>query len=280
LSGGLDHVVPLADDGHMRVTFLGTGTSHGIPMIGCDCPVCRSDNPRNKRLRPSIYIENGDQCLLVDASPDFRTQALRANIRRVDAVLMTHAHADHMLGLDDLRVFCQRPGQKLPIYGSSHSLETIRRMFSYACLERPEWPGLPSFELQTVEANQSFEVSTTKIRALPLAHGRMTVFGFLVEKDVAYVTDCKTVSPDVVETIRGLPLLVLDALRHREHPTHLTIDEACGVAEQVGARLTLFTHLCHEAEHEAIEDGLPPHVRVAYDGMQIEVIHGDVRHVA
>jgi phosphoribosyl 1,2-cyclic phosphate phosphodiesterase len=193
---------------------------------------------------------------------------------------MTHAHADHMLGLDDLRVFCQRPGQKLPIYGSSHSLETIRRMFSYACLERAEWPGLPSFELHTVEANQAFEVSTTKIRALPLAHGRMTVFGFLVEEAVAYITDCKTVSPEVVKTIRGLPLLVLDALRHREHPTHLTIDEACAVAEQVGARLTLFTHLCHEAEHEAVEKDLPPHVRVAYDGMQIEVIDGDARQVA
>ena len=280
LSAALDRAVLLTDDGRMRITFLGTGTSHGIPVIGCDCPVCRSDNPRNQRLRPSIYIENGDRHLLVDATPDFRTQALRANIRRIDAVLMTHTHADHMLGLDDLRVFCQRPGQKVPIYGSSHSIETIRRMFSYACLERPEWPGLPSFELHTVEANQSFEASATKIRALPLAHGRMTVFGFVVEEVVAYITDCKTVSADVVEAIRGLPLLVLDALRHREHPTHLTIDEACGVAKRVGARLTLFTHLCHEAEHEAVEEELPPHVRVAYDGMQIEVIDGDVRLVA
>jgi phosphoribosyl 1,2-cyclic phosphate phosphodiesterase len=153
-------------------------------------------------------------------------------------------------------------------------------MFSYACLERPEWPGVPSFDLHTVEANQSFDVSATKIRALPLAHGRMTVFGFLLARAVAYITDCKTVSPDVVEAIRGVPLLVLDALRHREHPTHLTIDEALRRGEQVGAKLTLFTHLCHEAEHEAVEKELPPHVRVAYDGMQVEVIHGDVRRLA
>jgi phosphoribosyl 1,2-cyclic phosphate phosphodiesterase len=264
----------------MRVTFLGTGTSHGIPMIGCDCPVCRSENPRNKRLRPSVYIENGDQRLLIDATPDFRTQALRANIRRVDAVLMTHTHADHMLGLDDLRVFCLRTGGKMPIYGSSHSIETIRRVFPYACLEKPEWPGLPSFDLHTVQPHQSFDVPPTPVRALPLAHGRMTVFGFMLARDVAYMTDCKTVPPDVMEAVRGVPVLVLDALRDREHPTHLTIEQARGVAEQVGAKLTLFTHLCHEAEHEAVENRLPRHVRVAYDGMQLEVIDGDVRLLA
>jgi phosphoribosyl 1,2-cyclic phosphate phosphodiesterase len=153
-------------------------------------------------------------------------------------------------------------------------------MFPYACSEKPEWPSLPSFELHAVEASQLFDVPPTPILALPLAHGRMTVFGFLLGRDVAYITDCKTVSAGVVDGIRGVPILVLDALRDREHPTHLTIDEARGVAEQVGAKLTLFTHLCHEVEHEAVEKRLPPHVRVAYDGMQVEVIHGDVRLLA
>jgi phosphoribosyl 1,2-cyclic phosphate phosphodiesterase len=264
----------------MRVTFLGTGTSHGIPVIGCGCAVCRSDNPRNKRLRPSVYVENGSQGLLVDATPDFRTQALRANISRVDAVLMTHTHADHVLGLDDLRVFSMRTGQKTPIYGSAHSIESIQRMFPYACTETPAWPGLPSFALHPVQPHQSFDVSGTVIRALPLLHGRMTVFGFLIGHDLAYVTDCKPVGPDVVEAIRGVAVVVLDALRAREHPTHLTIAEARDVAEQVGAKLTLFTHLCHEAEHEAVEKELPSHVRVAYDGMQIEVTNGDVRQIA
>ena len=263
----------------MRVTFLGTGTSHGIPVIGCDCAVCRSNDPRNKRLRPSVFVESGGQSLLVDATPDFRTQALRANISRVDAVLMTHTHADHVLGLDDLRVFSMRSGQKIPIYGSAHSIESIQRVFPYACTDTPAWPGLPSFALHTVQPHQTFDVSGTAIRALPLLHGRMTVLGFLIGRDLAYVTDCKPVSADVIEAVRGVTVLVLDALRPREHPTHLTIAEARDVAEQVGAKLTLFTHLCHEAEHEAVEKELPPHVRVAYDEMQIEVTDGAVRQI-
>ena len=264
----------------MRVTFLGTGTSQGIPLIGCDCAVCRSDNPRNKRLRPSVYVEDATDCLLVDATPDFRTQALRANIRRVDAVLMTHTHADHVLGLDELRVYCNRTGKKMPVYGSAHSVETIQQLFPYACTDKPAWPGLPRFELHTVQANQPFKVSRVTVCPLPLHHGRMMAFGFLFGQDFAYVTDCKVVPAEVIETIRGVPLLVLDALRYREHPAHLTIEEACGVAQQVVAKLTLFTHLCHEADHEAVEKGLPPGVRVAYDEMQIEVVNGEVRQIA
>jgi len=264
----------------MRVTFLGTGTSQGIPQIGCDCAVCRSDNPRNKRLRPSVYLEDDSYHLLVDATPDFRTQALRANLRRVDAVLMTHTHADHVLGLDELRVYCNRTGKKMPVYGSAHSVETIQRLFPYACTETPEWPGLPRFELHTVQANQPFEVSGVTVRPLSLHHGRMVVFGFLFGQDFAYVTDCKVVPAEVIETIRGVPLLVLDALRYREHPAHLTIEEACGVAQQAGAKLTLFTHLCHEVDHEAVEKGLPPGVRVAYDEMRIEGVNGEVRQIA
>jgi phosphoribosyl 1,2-cyclic phosphate phosphodiesterase len=258
----------------MRVTFLGTGTSHGIPQIGCECAVCRSDNPRNKRLRPSIYVENTGHGLLVDATPDFRTQALRANLRRVDAVLMTHTHADHVFGLDDLRAFSERAGRKMPVYGSPHSVETIRCLFPYACTETPAWPGLPRFELHALEPHQDFEVSGVKLRALPLQHGKMTVYGFLFGRDLAYVTDCNIVPAEVVAAIRGVTVLVLDALRHRPHPSHLTIEEARALAEQVGAKLTLFTHLCHEAEHEAVERELPPQVRVAYDGMRIETENG------
>ena len=264
----------------MRVTFLGTGTSHGIPMIGCDCAVCRSDNPRNKRLRPSVYIESDGQCVLVDATPDFRTQALRANIRRVDAVLMTHTHADHVFGLDDLRAFTERAGGRMPVYGSPSSMDAVRRIFPYACVEKPAWAGLPSFDLHAVEPHQDFEVGGLKLRALPLQHGRMMVYGFLFGRELAYVTDCSVVPPDAVAAIRGATVLVLDALRHRPHPAHLTIDQARAVAEQVGAQLTLFTHLCHEAEHEAVEKSLPPHMRVAYDGMQIEVTDGSVRQMA
>lgn len=264
----------------MRITFLGTGTSHGIPMIGCDCAVCRSDDPHNKRLRPSIHIEHENQCLLVDATPDLRTQALRANIRRVDAVLMTHTHADHVFGLDDLRAFTERDGHKMPIYGSPQSIDAIQRIFPYACAETPAWPGLPSFELRALEPYQTFEVAGLKLRALPLLHGRMTVYGFLFGRELAYVTDCNVVSAEVIEAIRGVTVLVLDALRYRPHPSHLTIEQAGALAEQVAAKLTLFTHLCHEVEHEAVEKELPPHVRVAYDEMQIEVADGRVQHIA
>ncbi|HUJ12140.1 MAG TPA: MBL fold metallo-hydrolase [Verrucomicrobiae bacterium] len=264
----------------MRVTFLGTGTSHGIPMIGCDCAVCRSDNPRDKRLRPSVYVENDGQALLVDATPDFRTQALRANIRRIDAVLMTHTHADHMFGLDDLRSFGERTGRKMPVYGSPHSIETIRRVFPYACTETPAWPGLPSFELHELQPCQNLEVGGLKVRALPLAHGRMTVYGFLFRHDFAYVTDCNAVPEEVIAAIRGVAVLVLDALRYRPHPTHLTIEQARSLAEQVQAKLTLFTHLCHEAEHEVVERELPPHIRVAYDEEKIEITGNEIRHLA
>jgi len=264
----------------MRVTFLGTGTSHGIPMIGCDCAVCRSDNPRNKRLRPSVYVEYDNQCVLVDATPDFRTQALRANLRRVDAVLMTHTHADHMFGLDDLRSFGVRMGRKMPVYGSPHSIETIQRTFPYACTETPAWPGLPSFELHTLQPHQDFDVGALKLRVLPLLHGKMTVYGFQFGRDMAYVTDCNVVPAEVVAAIRGVTVLVLDALRHRPHPSHLTFDQARALAEQVNAKLTLFTHMCHEAEHEAVERELPAQVRLAYDEMKIEVTGNEIRQIA
>ena len=153
-------------------------------------------------------------------------------------------------------------------------------MFAYACTESPAYPGLPSFELHTLQPNEQSNIAETSIRVLPLLHGRMTVYGFLFGRDLAYVTDCNAVSADVIEAIRGVTVLVLDALRYRPHPTHLTIDQACEVAGQVGAKLTLFTHLSHDVDHEAVEKELPPQVRVAYDGMQIEVADGAVRQMA
>jgi phosphoribosyl 1,2-cyclic phosphate phosphodiesterase len=258
----------------MRVTFLGTGTSHGIPMIGCNCAVCRSEDPHNKRLRPSIYVESEDQCLLVDVTPDFRTQALRARLQRVDAVLMTHAHADHFLGLDDLRAFTVRNGCRMPVFGSADSVNAVQRVFPYACTDTPAWPGLPSFELHVIGPYQEFDVGGLRLRALPLLHGRMTVYGFLFGRELAYVIDCNVVPPEVIDMIRGVTVLVLDALRDRPHPTHLTIEEARAVAEQVEAPLTLLTHLCHEAEHGTVEQGLPASVRVAYDSMRVKLENG------
>src|ERR1041384_8047661 len=171
----------------MRITFLGTGTSHGVPRLGCDCAVCRSDDPRNKRLRPSVFVESDSVNLLIDATPDFRTQALRAGVRRVDAVLLTHTHADHNFGLDDLRAFIEQQGCKMPLYGSHKSLADIQRVFPYACTETPAWPGLPSFELHAIEPSQQFQIAGKCIRSLPVPHGRMTVYGFVVDAAFAYV---------------------------------------------------------------------------------------------
>jgi phosphoribosyl 1,2-cyclic phosphate phosphodiesterase len=278
-SQSLDRADGLAEDEPMRVTFLGTGTSHGIPMIGCDCAVCRSADPRNKRLRPSILVESGSATVLVDATPDFRTQALREGICNVDAVLVTHTHADHVMGLDDLRAFTERQQRRMPVYASAESVARLGEIFSYACAEVPRWPGLPSFELRAVQANGEFVVSGLSVRALPLVHGAMPVLGFLFGRELAYVTDCNVVPAEVIGRIRGVTVLVVGALRERPHPTHLSVAQALGVARAVGAGLTLLTHICHELDHATAEAALPQNVRVAYDGMKVEVGEGRWRFV-
>jgi phosphoribosyl 1,2-cyclic phosphate phosphodiesterase len=259
----------------MRLTFLGTGTSHGVPVIGCDCAVCRSPDPRNRRLRTSVLMESAATTLLVDAPPDFRQQALRAGLRGVDAVLLTHTHADHVFGLDDLRVF-SGSDRRLPIFGSPESIADVARIFPYACAEQPRWPGVPRFALQPVKPFQQFEMGDLKVQSLPVRHGFMTVFGFVFNRQIAYLTDCNAVPPETIAAIRGVPVLVLDALRPRPHPTHLTIAEALEVARQVNAKLTLFTHMTHEVDHGPAEAALPARVRLAFDGMRVEVTNGEL----
>jgi phosphoribosyl 1,2-cyclic phosphate phosphodiesterase len=252
----------------MRVTFLGTGMSHGVPRIGCNCAVCRSDDPRNKRLRASILVEHDGTTVLVDATPDFRTQALRANLRHLDAVLLTHSHADHMLGLDDLRVFTE--AGKLPVFGSAVTVADVARMFSYAVTDTPAWHGMPSLELRTVAEHAVFAVANLRVEAVPVAHGRMTVLGFIFNRQFAYVTDCHYVPAETQAVIRGVPVLAIDGLRHRPHVTHLTVEQAVEIAQTAGARQAWLTHLCHELDHAATEAALPAGVRVAYDGLQVE----------
>lgn len=264
----------------MRVTFLGTGTSHGIPMIGCGCAVCRSEDPRNKRLRPSVFIEAGNTKLLIDATPDFRTQALRAGIDDLDAVLVTHSHADHILGLDDMRAFTERSGKPMPIYSMPRVLADLQRVFAYACVEKPAWPSLPAFALRPVNAGDEFCVGDVRVRAFELPHGHATVLGFAFGNEFVYLTDCNAVAPEIVKAISGVPVLTLDALRHRPHPTHLTIEAATGIAGDVGAQLALLTHLCHEVDHAGAEKDLPASVRLAYDGLKVEIENGEFRLVA
>jgi phosphoribosyl 1,2-cyclic phosphate phosphodiesterase len=232
--------------------------------------VCRSSDPRNQRLRPSILVETATARVLVDAPPDFRTQALRAHLSGVAGILITHTHADHVLGLDDLRVFCLN-GTKLPVYGAAESLATLQRMFPYACTETPAWPGLPSFALQRIEPFLEFAICDLNVLPVTLPHGRMTVLGFVFGTACAYLTDCHAVPDDVVERARGVELLILDGLRYRPHPTHLTVAQALAVRERVQPATCLLTHLCHEVDHATLAASLPAGVGVAYDGLTIEL---------
>jgi phosphoribosyl 1,2-cyclic phosphate phosphodiesterase len=252
----------------MRVTFLGTGTSHGVPMIGCGCATCRSTDPRDRRLRPSIYVDADGARLLVDAGPDLREQALRHAIAGVDAILFTHGHADHILGMDDVRAFNAKLGGPMPCYGDAATLDDIRRTFWYVFAPgTPKGGGLPRLELFAIAGD--FCLGRAVIEPIPLWHGKRAILGFRIGA-FAYLTDCSAIPDASWPRLAGLDVLVLDALRDRPHPTHFTLDQAIAAARRVGARRTLFTHMCHDLPHQATSERLPDGMTLAYDGMVVE----------
>jgi phosphoribosyl 1,2-cyclic phosphate phosphodiesterase len=252
------------------LTFLGTGTSQGVPMIGCDCPVCTSTDPRDKRTRASLYLETPEYAFVVDTGPDFRQQALRERVRRVDAVVLTHPHTDHIMGFDDTRAFCFG-GRELPVYGSPETLTVLRRVFAFAFDGENRFPGY--INPRAMEVTGPFQLGATELVPLPVPHGRVNTYGYLFvrggRKLAAYFSDCKMVTPQVRERIAGVEVLIVDALRRKEHPTHMNVEEALAVAMDVKPRLTWFTHLCHDLGHAETEAALPPEVRVAYDGLRL-----------
>lgn len=250
------------------ITVLGSGTSVGVPTVGCHCEVCRSEDPRDKRLRPSILISYGEHKILIDTTPDFRQQALRARIDRIDAILFTHSHADHIMGLDDVRPFNFRQGGSIPIYGSTETMENIQRVFLYIFDSRFAESAVPRLD---VNVFQQEPVNLFGLEFLPirLCHGKGTVFGFRFGA-AAYLTDHSDIPPESMEQLRGLDVLFLDALRHRPHPTHSTVERSLQSVEQLAPRRAFFTHICHDLPHARTEDALPPHVRLAYDGLEIE----------
>ncbi len=256
----------------LTITFLGSGTSQGVPVIGCDCRVCHSEDTRDKRTRSSIYVESAECAFVVDTGTDFRTQCLRENVRRVDAVVYTHSHTDHIMGFDDLRPFCYCQ-RDLPIYASPQTMKDLQRVFAFAFDGNNRFPGYVRPEPRIVEG--PFFLGETEITPLPVRHGRFEVFGFLFsrsgEKCAVYLSDCKEVPDDVLNMIQGANVLIVDALRHRLHPTHFSVSEALDFARRAQIRSTWFTHLCHEVAHASLEQELPPGVRVGYDGLKIEV---------
>ena len=257
----------------MKLTFLGTGTSFGVPQIGCDCRVCRSSDPRDKRLRTGAVIEHDGRRILVDTPPELRLALLAAGIRTVDAALFTHDHADHTHGIDDLRALSGGKLGTLPIYGPADALARMREKFDYVFdPSKNIIPGSarPSVSATTLEAGVATTIAGIPVLPIGFRHGNATVFGYRFGP-IAYVTDVKHVGPDAVEALRGVRVLVLNALWYREHPTHQSIPEAVEAARAVGAETTWLTHLTHETAHGDLERDLPPSVRPGYDGLVVEV---------
>ncbi|MCX7819206.1 MAG: MBL fold metallo-hydrolase [Kiritimatiellae bacterium] len=258
----------------MRVTFLGTGTSHGVPAIGCDCTVCRSPDPRNQRDRSSLYVQaiSGD-AVVVDATPEFRRQCLRCDVRRVDAVLLTHAHADHIMGLDDLRRFNELQGGPVPIFGAEATLAVVRRAFAYAFEREPIGPTRPALTLCPFP-DGIIQIGPLHITPLPCRHGPFEIHGFLFEsggRRAAYFPDCNQLPDSTLARLSDLDLMILDGLRDEPHPTHFTLSESVEMLRRIGARRSFITHICHALEHETTCRRLPPGIEVPWDGLSLQL---------
>src|SRR5436190_3967759 len=252
-----------------KITFLGTGTSTGVPMIGCDCAVCLSTDPRDKRLRCSLWMQTPELQWVVDTGPDFRTQCLRAGVRHLDAALITHPHTDHIMGFDDLRRFTFEENQVIPVYASAETLVALRRVYEFAFNGENRYAGY--LKPQPMEVTGPFQLGGTVITPLPVEHGRIMTTGFLFQHRggarIAYLPDCKAIPESTLSLMDGVDVLIVDALRRRLHSTHFTVEEALASARSVRAGRTWFTHLSHELGHAELAAELPPDVQIAFDGL-------------
>jgi phosphoribosyl 1,2-cyclic phosphate phosphodiesterase len=258
----------------MRLTFLGTGTSFGVPQIGCHCAVCCSDDPRDRRTRSGAVLQAAGSAILIDTPPELRLQLISVGISRIDAVVYTHEHADHINGIDDLRIFSVRERKPLPLYGPVETLERLRASFNYIfddSVHPYEGTSKPRVALHAVEPDRMIKIAGVEVLPLAFQHGHLRVFGYRFGP-LAYITDIKEIPAAQREQLQGLDVLVLNALWWRPHPTHLSISEAVQTAQELGARRTYLTHLTHETGHTELEAQLPQGVLPAYDGLTVEVM--------
>ena len=253
----------------MIITFLGTGTSQGIPVIACECEVCQSIDYRDKRSRTSIHIEVDNLSLVVDTGPDFRTQMLRERVKRLDAVLFTHGHKDHTAGMDDVRSFNFKQQMDMPVYARKEVIEQLKNEFSYVFAEN-KYPGVPQIDTEEI-TNTPFQIGDTLITPIEVMHYKLPVFGFRI-KDFTYITDANFISDEEVEKIKGSKVLVLNALQKEDHISHFTLDQAIEMAQRIGAEKTYFIHMSHNlGKHRDVEQELPDGMELAFDGLKVEL---------
>ena len=251
----------------MKLTFLGTGTSTGVPTVACPCRVCKSPDPKDQRTRPSILLEYNHRVVVVDTTPDFRQQALREQMHRLDAVLFTHDHADHVMGLDDVRVFYFRQQVPIPIHSDRRTMESIQRIFKYIFDQSYPYGGLAKLEPRIIDG--PFDLWGETVVPLQVLHGDLPVLGFRFGKG-AYVTDFSKIPDGTMPLLEDLDVLVLDALRHKPHPTHSNLEQSMALVKELKPKRAFFTHIAHELAHEETNAMLPPHVRLAHDGLALE----------
>ena len=253
----------------MKVTFLGTGTSQGVPVIACDCEVCTSLDPKDKRLRSSILVQSESKTLVIDTGPDFRYQMLRANVQQLNAVVYTHQHKDHVAGLDDVRAFNYKQQEAIDVFATTQVQEALKAEFHYIFSDNL-YPGIPKINLHNI-SSETFSVGDIKLLPIEVMHYQLPVLGFRIN-DFTYITDAKTMSPLELAKIRGSKIVVVNALQKEAHISHFTLAEAIAFAQDVDAETTYFTHISHKlGKHEEISAFLPPNIKLAFDGLEIQI---------
>jgi phosphoribosyl 1,2-cyclic phosphate phosphodiesterase len=252
----------------LQITFLGTGTSHGVPVIACDCEVCQSDNPKNKRMRTSVHIKSEEYNLLIDTPPEMRLELINNNIKNVDSVLMTHAHADHIMGFDDIRALNWFQGKEMPVYGDHKTLNHIKRIFPYIFSDENPGGGVPQVILKKIEGEIKF--MDLNVKAVPIYHGDNKILAYRIN-NFAYLTDCSKIPDSSLKLLEGIEYAAVDALRFEKHPTHMSVDQAVELIDKLNLKHGYLTHISHRLDHKKLNDYLPENISAAYDGLIINI---------